>query len=88
MKGNMRKIDAEIIENCSAEKRRRNEAISEFIFILQKKLELVVACDRKICLETLKLIAQLEEEAGDELVEVFSSYLKDRVIYYIIYYGF
>lgn len=50
---------------------------NRFIAILRRKIEIHEKADRKIGLELLKMVAQLEEEIGDQLISLFQDFIRD-----------
>ena len=50
---------------------------NRLIAILRRKIEIHEKADRKISLELLKMVAQLEEEIGDQLISLFQDFMRD-----------
>ena len=50
---------------------------NRLIAMLRRKIEIHEKADRKIGLELLKMVAQLEEEIGDQLISLFQDFIRD-----------
>ena len=75
----MRRIDAEIInlEEREINPGKQTDYANRLIAILRRKIEIHEKADRKIGLELLKMVAQLEEEIGDQLIALFRDFVRD-----------
>ena len=78
-KQELRRIDAEIInlEEREISPGKQTDYANRLIAILRRKIEIHEKADRKIGLELLKMVAQLEEEIGDQLIALFRDFIRD-----------